>query len=154
GPAGDLAATVALDGLPDAQTVCYRARFEREAARGASAWVSGQFATPRADRFRLAWTGDTCGQGFGRNPEWGGLRAYRALRNADPAFFVHSGDLIYADNPILAEQRLDDGRIWRNLTNERVARVAQSLDDFRARFAYSLEDGHVQALARDVPILA
>src|SRR5678815_4303832 len=36
GPDTDLAATVALAGLPDAQTICYRVRFEREAARGAS----------------------------------------------------------------------------------------------------------------------
>jgi alkaline phosphatase D len=154
GPATGHAATVALDGLPDAQIVCYRVRFEREAARGASDWTAGRFATPGADRFRFAWTGDTCGQGFGRNPEWGGLRGYGAIRDARPAFFLHSGDLIYADNPILAEKPLDDGRIWRNVSNERVARVAESLDDFRARFAYNLEDEHVQALGRDVPILA
>ena len=154
GPASDGAATVALDGLPDAQTVCYRVRFEREAARGASRWVAGRFATPRSDQFRFVWTGDTCGQGYGRNPEWGGMRGYAALRQAAPAFFLHSGDLIYADNPILAETTLADGRVWRNITNERVARVAESLDDFRARFAYNLEDDHVQALAREVPILA
>src|SRR6185503_19103279 len=35
-----------------------------------------------------------------------------------------------------------------------VARVAESLDDFRARFAYNLEDDHVRALAAEVPILA
>ena len=154
GPASDGAATVALDGLPDGQTVWYRVRFEREAARGASAWVTGRFQTPRADRFRFVWTGDTCGQGYGRNPDWGGMRGYAAMRAAQPAFFLHSGDLIYADNPILAEATLGDGRVWRNVTNERVARVAESLADFRARFAYNLEDDHVQALAREVPILA
>src|SRR5262249_30187289 len=154
GPGSDHAATVALAGLPDAQMIWYRVRFEREAARGASAWAIGRFATPRSDRFRFAWTGDTAGQGFGINPEWGGLRGYAAIRNAEPAFFLHSGDLIYADNPILAEATLTDGRIWRNVTNERVARVAESLDDFRARFAYNLEDDHVRALALEVPILA
>ncbi|HEU4735242.1 MAG TPA: alkaline phosphatase D family protein [Kofleriaceae bacterium] len=154
GPTTDHAATVAIDGLPDGQTVCYRVRFEREAARGASPWATGRFATPGARAFRFAWTGDTCGQGFGRNPEWGGLRGYAAIRAARPAFFLHSGDLIYADNPILAEAKLADGRVWRNITNERVARVAESLDDFRARFAYNLEDDHVRALAAEVPILA
>jgi alkaline phosphatase D len=154
GPATDHAATVAVDGLPDAQTVWYRVRFEREAARCNSAWTAGRFATPRPDRLRFAWTGDTCGQGFGRNPEWGGMRGYAAIRQAAPAFLLHSGDLIYADNPILAEQRLPDGRVWRNLTNDRVARVAESLDDFRARFRYNLEDDHVRALALEVPILA
>jgi alkaline phosphatase D len=154
GPASDHAATVAIDGLPDAQTVCYRVRFEREAARGDSAWVAGRFATPRGDRFRMVWTGDTCGQGFGRNPEWGGMPGYRAMREAEPAVFLHSGDMIYADNPILAEHKLPDGRIWRNATSERVARVAEALDDFRARFAYNLEDDHVRALAAEVPIVA
>jgi alkaline phosphatase D len=154
GPDGDHAATVALTGLPDAQTLCYRVRFEREAARGASSWVNGRFATPRPDAFRFAWTGDTCGQGFGRNPEWGGLRGYAAIRKAAPAFLLNSGDLIYADNPILPEQRLADGRIWRNVSNECVARVAQTLDDFRERFAYNLDDDHVRALAREVPIIA
>ena len=48
GPATDHAATVAIAGLPDAQTVCYRVRFERQAARGDSAWVAGRFTTPRA----------------------------------------------------------------------------------------------------------
>ena len=153
-PDTGLAATVAINGLPDAQTIFYRARFEREAARGASAWQVGRFMTPRADGFRFVWTGDTAGQGYGRNPEWGGMRGYAAMRAVNPAFFLHSGDLIYADNPILAEAVLPDGRVWRNVTNERVARVAESLDDFRARFAYNLEDEHVRALAAEVPILA
>lgn len=149
-----LSGTVVLDRLPDAQTIAYRVRFEREAARGASAWVAGRFATPRPDRVRVAWTGDTCGQGYGRNPEWGGLKGFSAIRATSPDVFVNSGDLIYADNPIVADKRLADGRVWRNLTNERVARVAESLDDFRARFAYNFEDDHLRALAADVPVIA
>ncbi|HEY5952462.1 MAG TPA: alkaline phosphatase D family protein [Kofleriaceae bacterium] len=150
----DLAATVAIAGLPDKQRVFVRARFDREAARGTSEWATASFVTPRPNRVRVAWTGDTCGQGFGRNPEWGGLRGYAAIEAAQPAFMIHSGDLIYADNPILPEQKTLDGRIWRNISNERVARVAETLDDFRARFAYNLEDEHVQSLARSVPIVA
>jgi alkaline phosphatase D len=41
-----------------------------------------------------------------------------------------------------------------SLHDPRVARVAETLDDFRARFAYNLEDEHVQAFAREIPILA
>ncbi len=154
GPDRDRAGTATLAGLPDGQTITYRARFEREAARGASPWVTGTFVTPRAERIRLVWSGDTCGQGFGRNPEWGGMRGYAAIRDARPDFFLHSGDLIYGDGPILAEAPQPDGRIWKNVTNERVARVAQSLDDFRARFQYNLEDEHVRALAATCPIVA
>src|SRR6185503_12172791 len=129
GPDTDYTGRVALAGLPAGQTVWYRVRLEREAERGTSAWVVGRFATPaiaadHAERFRLAWTGDTCGQGYGRNPDFGGLRGYAAIRDQSPAFWIHSGDLIYADNPIEASIDLPDGRRWRNVTNERVARVA------------------------------
>lgn len=148
------AGVVALTGLPDGQRITYRARFEREAARGASDWATGSFATPHSTKFRVAWTGDTCGQGFGRNAEWGGLKGYAALRRAEPAMLLHSGDMIYADNPILAEAVQPDGRVWKNLTNERVGRVAQELEDFRARFAYNLEDEHVRALMAEVPVVA
>jgi alkaline phosphatase D len=153
-PATDHTGTVVLDRLPAGQRIQYRVRFEREAARGRSLAARGSFATPSTTKLRVAWTGDTCGQGFGRNPEWGGLRGYAALRAAQPDVLVHSGDMIYADNPILAEVALPGGRIWRNLTNERVGRVAQELDDFRARFAYNLEDDHVRALMAEVPVIA
>lgn len=154
GPDADDTAQVPLTGLPDGQTIAYRVRFEREAARGASAWVSGRFRTPHPDRARVVWTGDTCGQGFGRNPDWGGLRGYAALRAAEPDVFINSGDMIYADNPILPEVRLPDGRVWRNVSNERVARVAEELADFRARFAYNRDDDHVRALAAEVSTIA
>jgi alkaline phosphatase D len=148
------AGTLMLDGLPDAQTIVYRVRFEREAERGASPWATGRFNTPKPDRFRVAWTGDTCGQGFGRNPEWGGLKGYAAMRAAKPDLFVNSGDLIYGDNPIEAEQKLADGKIWKNVTNEHVSRVAESLDDFRARFEYNFDDAHLRAFASEVPVIA
>jgi alkaline phosphatase D len=155
GPDGNFTGLVELTELPrTAQTIAYRVRFERDGARGASAWVGGTLRTPRADRVRVAWSGDTCGQGFGRNPEWGGLRGYAALRAAAPDVFINSGDLIYADNPILAQKPFADGRIWRNETNEQVARVAESLDDFRARFAYNFEDEHLRAFAAEVPVIA
>ena len=152
-PDHDHAATIAIDGLPDAQTIAVRARFEREAARGAGAWASATFRTPRADRLRVAWTGDTCGQGFGRNPDWGGMLGYQGILDANPDVFVHSGDLIYADNPILPEVQTARG-VWRNVSNERVARVAQTIEDYRARFQYNLEDEHVRALAARVPLVA
>ncbi|MEO8701418.1 MAG: alkaline phosphatase D family protein [Kofleriaceae bacterium] len=148
------AGTATIGGLPDGQTIAYRVRFEREAARGASAWSTGRFRTPRSDAVRVAWTGDTCGQGFGRSPDWGGLKGYGAILAAQPDVFVNSGDLMYADNPILAEKPLADGRVWKNITNERVARVAETLDDFRARFEYNYDDEHLRALAAAVPLIA
>ncbi len=154
GPDTDHAGQIAIEGLAPGQTISYRVKFEREADRGASAWTTGTFATPHADKVRFVWTGDVCGQGYGRNPEWGGLRGFATMRTTQPAFFLHSGDLFYADNPILPEHQANNGRTWKNISNERVARVAQELDDFRARLAYNLEDDHVRALAAEVPIIA
>ncbi len=150
----DFAATVTLSELPDEQQIFYRARLVREAERGASEWTVGQLATPSAVQVRFAWCGDTCGQGFGINEEWGGMRGYQAMREVAPAFFIHCGDMIYADNEILPEKQLGDGRIWKNRSNAHVAKVADGLDDFRARFAYNFEDAHVRALMAEVPIIA
>lgn len=152
-PGTGLATTVALAGLPDGQTIFVRGTFAREAATGRSEYAVARFQTPRTDKFRIAWTGDTCGQGFGRNPDFGGLVGYKAMREANPAMWVHSGDMIYADNPILAELKVGD-KVWKNVTNEHVARVAQTLADYRARYQYSLDDEHVRALAAEVPIVA
>lgn len=143
-----------LAGLPDGQSIFYRVRFEREHGPGSSEWVVGTLRTPRSDRVRVAWTGDTCGQGFGRNAEWGGLKGFAAIRAARPDVFINSGDLIYADNPILATKPLGGGRVWKNETNEYVLRVAQTITDFRARFAYNFEDEHLRALAAEVPVIA
>ncbi|HPH68872.1 MAG TPA: alkaline phosphatase D family protein [Kofleriaceae bacterium] len=154
--ATDFTGTVALAGLPAGQTVFYRIRFVRVAERGGSAWAIGQFMTPptAGQPVRFAWSGDTCGQGFGINDEWGGLKSYAALAAVQPQFFLHSGDLMYADNPILPEKKLDNGRIWRNRSNPGVAKVAETIEEFRARFAYNFDDEHVRNLAAHVPILA
>jgi alkaline phosphatase D len=157
-PETDGTGVVPLAALPAGSEVHYRVRFEREAARGESAWSVGRFATPAGGAgapFRMAWTGDTCGQGYGRSPDFG-LRGYAAVHAAAPAFLLNSGDLVYADNPIAAETRIPGPgkRVWKNITNERVARVAESLADFRARFAYNLEDEHLAALAAAVPVVA
>ena len=58
-------------------------------------------------------------------------------------------DLRRQSDPPRADSRSTE--LWQNISNERVARVAQELDDFRARFAYNLEDEHVRALAAEVP---
>ena len=144
--AGALAGVVELTGLPPGQTISYRVVFED--GRDRSAPAEGRFMTPPAagETWRFAWSGDTCGQGFGRNPDHGGLRIFEAIRAAAPRFFLNSGDLIYGDNPIPPEILLPDGRVWRNTTDDTLARVAESLDDFRHRFAYNLDDEHLRGL--------
>jgi alkaline phosphatase D len=44
---------------------------------------------------------------FGLDAEWGGFRLYETIRRHAPDFFIHSGDQIYADNPIVAEVKTD-----------------------------------------------
>ena len=66
------------------------------------------------------FTGDTAGQGYGINPDLGGMIAYKAMHDTRPDFFLHSGDNIYADGPIAAELKVADGTIWRNMVTEEV----------------------------------
>jgi alkaline phosphatase D len=143
--------------LPAGETVFYRVRYESVDAPGAfSEPVTGSFRTPprAASRpLRVAWSGDMVGQGWGIDASRGGLRMYEALRRAEPDVFVHSGDNIYADNPLQAEVPLPDGTMWRNLVTEAKAKVAETLDEFRGNFAYNLLDPAAQRFGASVPII-
>lgn len=106
----------------------------------------------RAQSF--VWSGDTAGQGWGINEEIGGMRAYAAMHATKPDFFVHSGDTIYADGPILAEVKEADGQIWRNLVTEEVSKVAETLAEYRGRHRYNMMDANVRAMYAQVPVIA
>jgi alkaline phosphatase D len=144
--------------LPAGQTICYRARYESIDAPGTfSEPLTGCFRMPPRDasrRIRIAWSGDMVGQGWGIDEARGGLRIYDAMRRAEPDLFIHSGDNIYADQPLLPEVPLADGTVWRNLITDAKAKVAESLDDFRGNFAYNLLDPHARQFAGSVPIIA
>src|SRR5262245_29244532 len=103
---GDFTARVDLAGLPPGQDIFYRVSFQDLAdVKIFSAPARGRFRTaPTARRtVRFCFSGDEAGQGWGINREWGGLKLYEVMRRAQPDFFIHSGDQIYADNPIKAE---------------------------------------------------
>ncbi|WP_341927924.1 alkaline phosphatase D family protein [Nocardioides psychrotolerans] len=102
----------------------------------------------------FVWSGDTCGQGWGINPELGGLTAYRAMLDTRPDFFVHCGDTIYGDEPMEETVVEDDGHVWRNELTDAVTHVAETLADFRGRHRYTLADDHVRALYAEVPTIA
>jgi len=110
---------------------------------------SGPLARTRPVRF--VWGGDVAGQGWGINPEIGGMRIFEAMRQRDPDFFLHSGDTIYADGPIAAEAAAEDGRVWRNLVAEGVHKVAETLDEYRGRYRYNLLDDNLRRFAAQVP---
>ena len=151
----DLCGQVRLTGLPAGARVRYRAWFRDGGGRAGDA-AEGSLATPPADRrpTSLVWSADLCGQGWGRSAELGGYPIFDAMRALEPELFVCSGDLIYADDPLTAEVRLPDGRIWRNVDAAAKGRVAEELADFRACFAYNLADAAMQRFAAAVPIAA
>ncbi|MCY3005793.1 MAG: alkaline phosphatase D family protein [Planctomycetota bacterium] len=150
----DYTARCILGGLPSGSKIHYQVTFEN--AAGISDPQQGQLTTPddgTNDVF-FAWSGDTAGQGFGINLDWGGMKIYSAIEKLAPDFFVHSGDMIYADNPIQPELTLNDGSIWKNITTAAKSKPAASLDDFRGNYLYNLLDKNVLAFHRSVPLIA
>ncbi|HEY6552910.1 MAG TPA: alkaline phosphatase D family protein, partial [Vicinamibacteria bacterium] len=153
----DFTARLDLEGLPAGQRIFYRVLFQDLTdLRTWSAPVTGSFPTPPAASgdVSFVWGGDVVGQGWGINPEWGGLRMFETMRRAKPDFFVHSGDTIYADNPLLPEVKLDDGSVWKNLVTPAKAKVAETLDEFRGNYLYNLGDEHLRRFNAEVPVVA
>lgn len=152
--AGDFTARVDLSGLPAGERLYVRARFEDAVhPRAWSEPVTGSFRTvaETARDLRFVWSGDTAGQGYGINPDWGGMRIYETMRRQRPDFFVHCGDTIYADGPMAAETAVEGGKIWRNLLTPEVSKVAETLDEYRGRYRYNLMDANVRRFAAEVP---
>lgn len=152
-PDTDFTARVDLAGLPPGRRIHYRVVFEHPSSPSAkSEPMTGSFVTASQDRsdVTVAWSGDTAGQGWGINLEWGGMKTYEAVRQKHPDLFIHCGDLIYADNPIPPEITLPDGRVWKNVTTDEKSRVAETLADFRGNFAYNLLDHNVRRMSAEV----
>ncbi len=122
--------------------------------RGGGARGGGARGGHAPGRQSFVWTGDTAGQGWGINEEIGGMRGYAAMHATRPDFFIHSGDTIYADGPIPAQVTEPDGQIWRNLVTAEVAKVAETLNEFRGRHRYNLMDKNIRALDAEVPVIA
>jgi alkaline phosphatase D len=149
-------ARVDVSSLPPGQRIFYRVRFEDAGdARSLSEPAAGSFlSAPREPRdISFAWSADTVGQGWGINTEWGGLRMYETLRSTQPDFFIHCGDTIYADGPVLPEVRLADGTLWKNLVTPAKSKVAETLDEFRGNYTYNLLDQHVRRFNAEIPQL-
>jgi alkaline phosphatase D len=149
----DFTGRLDLSGLRPGQTYFVRVRFEDRDGKNSSEPVQGTFRTPPAGLrdIRFLWSGDTVGQGYGINPDLGGMRIYDTMRRMDPDFFIHSGDTIYADNPVPSEIRLPDGTVWRNITTEAKSKVAETLDEFRGNFLYNLMDENLRGFGAAVP---
>jgi alkaline phosphatase D len=151
----DFTARLVLTDLPAGQRIFYRVLFQDLAdIRSWSLPVQGSFSTPSAGQPRnvtLAWSADTAGQGWGINQEWGGFRLYETMRAAEPDVFIHCGDTIYADAPLAAEVKLDDGTLWKNIVTEAKSKAAETLDEFRGNYQYNLIDEHMRRFNAEVP---
>ncbi len=153
GPDSDFTAKVQLSGLPAGRRVFYRVRFEdKQGGAGDPVMGSLQTASTEVGPVKFAWSGDTCGQGWGIDETRGGMLTYEAIRKAEPQFFVHSGDTIYADNSLNASVPVVDGSTWRNLVTEEKSKVAETLAEFRGNYRYSYLDRNVRKLLADVPM--
>lgn len=153
-------ARIDLQELPPDTRIFYRVTFENLDDFSLSAPALGSFKTAphlRDDHPRditFAWSGDTAGQGWGIDPARGGMPVYKALADLQPDFFIHSGDTIYADIPILPEIKLRDGTVWKSIVTPAKSKPAESLDDFRQNHAYNLLDENVRRFNSLVPIIA
>jgi alkaline phosphatase D len=166
----DFTARQDIEGLKPGRDVFVRVSFRSLTNdRAVGEPVLGRFTVPPADardddhdddtrRFdrshtdlRFVWGGDTAGQGWGINESWGGMRIYEAMRQRSPLFFIHSGDTIYADGPIPASVTAEGGRLWTNIVTPQVAKVAETLDEFRGRYRYNLLDENVRRFNAEVP---
>jgi len=153
-PATDQTGRLDLTGLPIGQRIFVRMHAESlDSHHVKSEPVTGSFMTPtdHPGNLRFMWGGDTAGQGWGISTSHGGMTIYRTMLEQEPAFFVHSGDTIYADGPIAAEQKMPDASVWRNVLIEEKAKVAETLDEFRGNYRYNLMDEHLRGFNHQVP---
>ncbi|WP_367025723.1 alkaline phosphatase D family protein [Methylococcus sp. ANG] len=149
----DYTARQDLVGLPAGKDVYVKVWFEDLTnARSRSEPVTGHFHTiGKRDDIRFVWGGDTAGQGWGINPAFGGMKIYEAMRQVKPQFFIHSGDNVYSDGIIKPAVTAENGQVWTNIVTPEVAKVAETLDEFRGRYKYNLLDDNVRRFNAEVP---
>jgi alkaline phosphatase D len=154
-PESDFTAKMLLEDLPAGQDIFCRVRFRDLSHFDISSEARiGRFRTPPANRrdVSFVWGGDVAGQGWGINPDDGGMISFATMRKHRPDFFLHSGDTIYADGIISSEVKLPDGKLWKNVTIPEKAKVAETLDEFRAAHKYNFLDENLRAFNAEVPI--
>ncbi|WP_202931785.1 alkaline phosphatase [Kocuria marina] len=160
-PGTDHTAKILARKLPAGTRFDVTYRFEDDSGRMGER-LTGSFTTApeRANRRgqcapqSFVWTADTAGQGYGINPEIGGMRGYAAMHATRPDFFLHSGDTIYADNPLEPTRQVPGEPLWRNEVTEEVSKVAETLAEFRGRHRYNMMDTNLRAMYAEVPVIA
>jgi alkaline phosphatase D len=133
------------------RTAHYRVTAEDLDGRVAAEPLTGSFRTPPTGReaVRFLWSGDIGGQGFGINPDIGGMRIFATMAERDADFFLLSGDTVYADGPFAESFPVGD-RIWRNVLTPAKTKVAETVDEFRGQYAYNLLDDNMRAFTAGI----
>ncbi len=152
--ASDFTGQVTVGGLPRGEQVHYRVWFEGDDRQPGPA-EEGSFSTPGRldDPVRFVWTADCAGQGWGINPDWGGMRGFETMRQERADFALFSGDTVYADGPLALEVVLADGSIWRNVVTAEKRKVAETLAEFRGQWRYNLLDDNVRRFNAETPLI-
>jgi alkaline phosphatase D len=154
-PESDFTAKMLLENLPSGQDIFYRIRFRDLSHPDISGEaVTGRFRTAPSERrdVSFVWGGDVAGQGWGINPDDGGMKIFAAMKKHHPDFLIHSGDTIYADGVFSPEVRRPDGTLWKNLMIPEKTKVAETIDEFRAAHKYNFLDDNVRAFNAEAPI--
>lgn len=153
-PESDGTGRLRIAGLEAGQRVHYRVTLEGEDG-ATSEPLSGVFTTAPvgASDIHFQWGGDVVGQGWGINPDLGGIPIFGVMADRDPQFFIHSGDAIYADNPVADTQEQVDGNTYRSMTAPAKEQVAQTVEQFRGNYAYNLTDDNYRRFNAAVPQL-
>ncbi len=104
-PDSDGTGRLRLVGMQPGQKIHYRMIMEDQHTAVRSQPVIGSFTTaPSTNQapksIRLHWSGDVAGQGYGINPDIGGMYCWKTMADRNPNLFIHSGDTVYADGPI------------------------------------------------------
>ncbi len=148
----DFTGRVEISGLPPGQRIFLEVALSALDGGGRGEPLRGHFLTPGAGRSPVVvlWSGDMVGQGWGINPDFGGIRIFETMRRLEPHLFIHSGDSIYADSPVPAEMRLPGGKTWRNVVTEAKSKVAETMDEFRGCYRYNLLDDNVRRFSAEV----
>src|SRR5699024_1187311 len=153
----DFTARISANGLPPGTEFEIEVYFEDENGKKGEVGTRHLGTAPgRHDggAQTVVWTADTAGQGYGINPEVGGMFGYETMRALEPDFFLHAGDTIYADGPIQETLEEPDGALWHNVVTEEVAKVAETLQELRGRHSYNLLDENIRAMYAEVPVIA
>lgn len=150
-PESDFTAKMLLENLPAGQDVFYRVRFRDLSHTDVlSEPLVGRFRTAPADRrdVSFVWGGDVAGQGWGINPDDGGMKTYATMLRFPPAFRRHHlcrrGD-----------RRRSQTRRWQDLEERHHSGKGQGGGDagrVPRRAQIHFLDDNVRAFNAEVPI--